>query len=813
MSDQPVAPADDPSGRSTLNKDQIAERGARTTPHGAETAPWGPRLRTARRPQGGVPTVRGVHGGVPCREHVTEEQRSQPGCPAREVVLDQRGQATSIELERYELFEGARYRFELDRRDFAKTFGAGLLVLLVARRLDAQESGRRGGFGGDRMPSDVGAWLHIGDDGRVTAFTGKTEIGQNIRTSLTQAVAEELGAPIPSISLVMADTAKTPFDMGTFGSRTTPTMNLQLRKVAAAARAVLVDRAAARWNTTAAAVTVKDGRVHKSATESMGFGDLVKGTPLVATVTDTTPLKPAKEWSVAGTRVMKIDGRDFVTGRHRYTSDMTREGMLHGKVVRPPAYGATLVKADTSAAEAMKGVVVVRDGTFLGVAAPTMEAAAAAAAAIKAEWTAGSGASARTLFADLKTKLERDGPPGPDASIDSAIQRAAAAIDAQYTIAYIAHAPLEPRAAVAEWQGDAVTVWTGTQRPFGVQQELADAFRVPADRVRVVVPDTGSAYGGKHTGETAVEAARLARAAKKPVKLVWSREEEFAWAYFRPAGVIDVRAAVGGDGTLVAWDYHNYNSGSSGLQTPYAVAAKREAFHSSQSPLRQGSYRGLAATANHFARESHMDDLARAAKLDPLAFRLKNLKDERIANVLKAAAEKFGWNGRARNAPTDDAGRRFTGQKRGCGLACGVEKGGYTATCVELDVDGSAITLRRIVVAFECGAIVNPDGLDNQVSGAVVQGLGGALFEAIEFDNGKLVNGRFATYRLPRFSDVPPIEVVLVNRPDLPSAGSGETPIVGIAPAIGNAILDASGVRIRSMPLIPRGIPAATHEV
>jgi isoquinoline 1-oxidoreductase len=296
---------------------------------------------------------------------------------------------------------------------------------------------------------------------------------------------------------------------------------------------------------------------------------------------------------------------------------------------------------------------------------------------------------------------------------------------------------------------------------------------------------------------------------------VWTREEEFWWAYFRPAGVIEIRGAAQKDGVVTAWDYHNYNSGTAAIRSPYEIANQRVAFHPSRSPLRQGSYRGLAATANHFARESHMDDLAHAVGLDPLAFRLKNLRDDRLIAVLNAAAGKFGWKPHA-------AASRFSG--KGIGLACGVEKGGYTACCVQVDVAPASddarprpgpanVALTRVVVAFECGAIVNPDGLHNQVEGAIVQGLGGALFEAIEFENGKLTNGRFAQYRLPRFADVPAIDVVLLNRLDLPPAGAGETPIVGLAPAIGNAIFDATGVRLRSLPLIPRGLPASTNQV
>jgi isoquinoline 1-oxidoreductase len=697
-----------------------------------------------------------------------------------------------VERERYELFEPTRYLFDLDRRDFMRSVSAGILVLLAASELEAQESGQRGRSGGDRMPADVAAWLHIGDDGHVTVFTGKTEIGQNIRTSLTQAVAEELGAPVGDITLLMADTAKTPYDMGTFGSRTTPTMNAQLRKVAAAARDVLMKRAEAR----------------SKPFGSVPLKELVKGEPLVATVSDKTATRPPTAWTVAGRPLPKINGRDIVTGRQQYTVDVTRPGLLHAKVVRPPAYGATLISADVSGAEAMKDVVVVRDGQFIAVAAPTAAQATEAAAAVKAEWTPGSGASARPLFADLKTNLEeRRGESRstatPSTGVDRALTEAAVTVDGQYTVAYIAHAPLEPRAAVAEWNDGRVTVWTGTQRPFGVQQELADALRLPSERVRVIVPDTGSAYGGKHTGDAAIEAARIARAAKRPVKLVWTRNEEFSWAYFRPAGVIEVRGGAQKDGGLLAWQFHNYNSGPSGLQTPYVVASKHEAFYPSRSPLRQGSYRGLAATANHFARESHMDDLAHAIGLDPLAFRLRNLKDERLINALRAAAEKFGWSGRRAAAGT------------GYGLACGVEKGGYTAACAEIAFDrgSGAIAVRRIVVSFECGAIVNPDGLNNQVSGAVVQGLGGALFEAIDFEEGRLVNGSFSAYRVPRFGDVPAIDVVLLDRRDIPSAGAGETPIVGVAPAIANAIFDAAGVRLRSLPLVPSGLPRSTDHL
>lgn len=382
--------------------------------------------------------------------------------------------------------------------------------------------------------------------------------------------------------------------------------------------------------------------------------------------------------------------------------------------------------------------------------------------------------------------------------MEDGLSRAAHRLEQTYTVEYIAHAPLEPRAAVAEWAGEKLTVWTGTQRPFAVRDDLAEAFHLPHERVRVMVPDTGSAYGGKHTSDAALEAARLARAAGHPVKVVWTREEEFTWAYFRPAGVIEVKAGVANDGTLTAWEFHNYNSGASGIATPYAVPNQRIQFHPVHSPLRQGSYRGLAATANHFARESHMDALARAAQIDPLDFRLKNLTDQRLRAVFEAAAKSFGWP-RAKAKP---------GQ--GYGIGGGVEKGGYVATCAEVAIDhGSGeVRVARVVTAFECGAIVNPDGLRNQIDGSNIMALGGALFEAISFENGRITNPRFSSYRVPRFRDIPQIETVLIDRKDIPSAGAGETPLLGLAPAIANAIFDATGVRLTSMPLAPNGLKA-----
>jgi len=708
----------------------------------------------------------------------------------------------AVEPERYEFHAAPMHQFELARRDFFKLLGAGIAVFAIAKdALAAQETapGPKA-FHSEELPKDISAWLHVGEDGTVTGFTGKAEIGQNIRTALAQTVADELRVPFESVRMVTADTALTPFDPGTFGSRTTPTITPQLRRVANAARDLLVAAAAKEWNIAPEGLVAADAKVTDPASgRSIRYAELARGKTLAQNLPAEDPITPATQWTIAGKAIPKVDARAFVTGGHQYTPDLRPDGLLYGKILRPPSFGATLVSCDDTAAKAMPGVVVVRDGDFVGAAAPSAHEAQSALDAIRAQWKEVPQISDKELFAYLK---QNAAPNSGDrfrkqkGSVEEALDSAAHRVDATYTVAYIAHAPLEPRAAVAQWADGKLTVWTGTQRPFANRDELADIFHLPESSVRVIVPDTGSAYGGKHTSDAAIEAARLTRAAGRPVKVVWTREEEFTWAYFRPAGVIEVKSGIASGGTLTAWDFHNYHSGMSAIETPYVVANQRTEYHQVPLILRSGSYRGLAATANHFARETHMDVLARTAKMDPLEFRMKNLSDPRLRAVLESATKSFGWP------------RKKTQAGQGFGLACGFEKGSYVATCAEVAVDKNSGTVRvvRLTEAFECGAIVNPDGLRNQVVGAMIQGLGGALFEAIEFENGRIKNSHFASYRVPRFRDVPEIEVTLLDRKDIPSAGAGETPIMAVAPAVGNAIFDATKIRINSLPLAPNGV-------
>lgn len=691
----------------------------------------------------------------------------------------------------------------ISRRRFFKLFGGGLAVAFVLDDilLNAAPPSFPGFLStpdsGPLPDNQVGAWVHILEDGTVNVFTGKVEVGQNIRTSLSQAVAEELHIPVSSIKMIMGDTDLVPSDGGTFGSRSTPQMGTQLRRAAATARMALIDMAARNWKTDAVSLKAEAGFVIDTRTnKKVAYGELTRGQELLLPVSAEVKLTPASEWKIAGKSVPKVDGSLYVTGKHKFVSDMKLPGMLYGKVLRPPAYQAKLISADLDAVKAVPGITVVQDGNFIAVAAPSAKQAENLIAAIRGgvKWDGLSQPSRSEIFDYLvKNSASRRGGPGSD--LERALASADMTLKNTFQVNYIAHVPLEPRAALAQWTDGKLTVWTGTQSPFGVQRELMDAFDLPGEKVRVIMPDTGSGYGGKHSGEAAVEAARLAKEAGKPVKIVWTREEEFTWAYFRPAGVIEVNSGITRDGSITAWKFHNYNSGPAAIETQYDIPYQDTVYIPSKTPLRQGSYRGLASTANVFARESHITDLARLVNMDQLAFRLKNLKDDRLKAVLEAAAQSFGWSKNARQPG------------HGYGIAGAYEKGGYVAACAEVAIDSTTkdVKVIRISEAFECGAIVNPAHLENQVMGAIVQGLGGALFEAIDFDNGRILNPHLSAYRVPRFRDVPKIEVILVNRKDLPSAGAGEAPIMGVAPAIRNAILDASGIALKTLPLIPQG--------
>ena len=648
-----------------------------------------------------------------------------------------------------EPLEPIHFDFGLKRRGFVQLLGAGLLIAASAAPSLAQR-GRRGGFGSSGARS-VAARIHLGKDGSITVLTGKVEAGQGARTELTQAAAEELRVPVDRIQLIMADTSLVPDDGITAGSGSTPRTVPAVRQGAAAARQLLLEFACKQWNVEPATCEVRDGKaIHLATKRSLSYADLASNEEAAKTLDQAIPsdvsVTSVKEWKVLGKAASRANGRALVTGSHKYPSDFNRPGMLYGKILRPPSYGARLVSVELGPAKAMKDVAAVQDDQFVAVAAPsTFEAERAlAAVAETAKWEQLPHPSSATLYDYLKQHAQGGVPANPFADELTAAKQK---LQQEYHVAYVQHAPLEPRAAVAEWTDGKLTVWAGTQNPFGHRSELGRAFHMGAEDIQVIVPDFGAAFGGKHTGEAAVEAARLAKAAGKPVSLRWTREEEFTWAYFRPAAVIQAEAGLDERGTINSWHFLNINSGPSAVEAPYRIEKHKSKFISSTPPLRHGSYRALAATANNFARECFMDELATAAKSDPLDFRLAHLENPRLRAVLEAAAERFEWKSRIAKKRPDT----------GVGLACGTEKGSYVAACVEIEVDRAQkeINVRHVCEVFECGAIMNPDNLLNQVQGAILMGLGPALREEMQFENGKMLTASFRKCKVPRFDDVP----------------------------------------------------------
>jgi len=605
--------------------------------------------------------------------------------------------------------------------------------------------------------------LHFAPDGKVTLLTGKVELGQGSRTLLTQCVAEELGIQVEQVQVVMGDTARVPDDGGTFASLTTPLTVPVVRHAAAAAREMLK--------------TVKPEEA------------MLREIPVKAEV------RRPQEWTVLGTSVKHVRGRDIVTGRLKFAGDLKAPGMLIGKVIRPEAYAAELASFDGSATERIPNVKVVRAGNFLGVAAPDESTAERAAGLIRAEWRPRELIQPPALYEHFKKTSAppvanfntRYPPLLEEGRVTEGLKQAAKRHEATYTLPSIAHAPIEPRAALAYWDEKGLTVFTGAQAPFGVRKQLAGTFNIPESQVRVIAVDTGSAFGGKHGPEVALEAAYLAKETGKPVRVTWSREEEFVRSYCRPAGIIEVRSGISAEGRIVAWDFHNYHSGPASLRAPYAIPNFCCAYHRAESPMRHGPYRSLAAVANTFAREAHVDELAELAGRDSVEFRLQNVAEARLREAIQRAAERFGW------------GRRRTA----AGMACNIEKGGHMALFVELEPKGKSVRLLRMVMAFDCGAALNPDYLKNEITGALIMGMGGALFEELKYDRYKVLNGSFGRYRVPRFSDTPEMEVILIDRRDIAPAGAGESPITVVAPAIANALFRATGARRRSLPLAP----------
>ena len=644
--------------------------------------------------------------------------------------------------------------------------------------------------------------LMVDRKGECIAFSGKVEYGQGIRSGFSLAIADELDVPLASVRLILGDTDLVPYDRGTVGSQSTMTVGIQLRRAAATARRALIALAAEHWAVDAASLATSEGHVFLSGEPSrrISYAGLLQGQTLRLPIPEDMTTKHAEDFVFMGRDAPRTDALARVTGQAKYSQDIVVDGMLHGKILRPPSYGARPQQIDTAGSERVPGfVMVVRDGDFVGVLCEREDTAEQALDAIRVRWQEDLELpSDSDLPGLLKEKagetviLREEGSPA------EGIAQADHVLEGSYFIPYVANVPMETSTAVASWDGGKLTVWSGDRSPFGVRDELARALDMSEDRIRVIAPEVGGSFGTKGTYGVAYEAALLSKAAGRPVRVAHSRSEEFMWGTVRPAALIEIRSGFQADGKIVAWDCTAYHTGDRpqrgqrGADTPYNTPNVRIAVADCESPLRAGSYRSLGCAANHFAREVHIDEIAASLKMDPVELRLMNLTHPRLSRVLRQTADRFDWESRRTESST------------GMGVAIGYDAGSYVAQCVELVVARRAVNVQRVVAGIDCGMVVNPEGVRNQVEGSIIMGMGTAVREAVEFDSGRLLNPVFSRYRVPRINDTPQIEVVLVGDSTTPSTGAGEPGIVPIAAAIDNAVYDATESRIRELPIAPR---------
>jgi len=696
----------------------------------------------------------------------------------------------------------------IDRRSFLRMVGGGIAIFVTLGPEELLAQGRR------IYPEDLNAYLLIAADGRVTVFAGKIEMGQGVMTSMAQMVAEELGVTLSAIDMVMGDTDRCPWDMGTFGSLTTRMFGPALRAAAAEARAVLLQLAGKRLGVAADRLLLADGAVSVRGDSSrrVSFGELAAGRRISRLVGEKAVLRQVSEFQVMGRSPQRLDGREKVTGSARFAADIRRPGLLHARILRPPAHGATLAAADTSGAEKLAGVMLFRDRDFVAVLHADPEAAAAALGSIEAKWTTPpAGHDGDGIFDHLREtatavqELDRRGDP------DRAPGKPERRFTSTFRKGYVAHAPIEPHAAVAEMTDGKLTVWASTQTPFPTRDDVASTLGLPPEKVRVITPYVGGGFGGKSARQQALEAARLARATGRPVSVAWTRAEEFFYDTFDPASAVEITSELDGEGRISLWSYDVWAAGSRSTKLFYDVPNVRvRAFGGRMAGDEQrvgeqlhafavGPWRAPGANMNVFARESQIDLMAAAAGIDPLDLRLRNLSDARMRRVLSAAADAFGW-------------KSFTKRPgRGRGLACGEDAGSYVALAAEVEVDRASgrIRVERVVCAQDMGIVVNPDGARMQIEGCITMGLGYVLAEELRFEGGRILDTNFDTYSLPRFSWLPKIESVLVPNDDLPPAGGGEPAIVPMGAVVANAVYDAVGARLYRLPMTPDRIRAA----
>jgi CO/xanthine dehydrogenase Mo-binding subunit len=753
----------------------------------------------------------------------------------------------------------------LSRRDFLKTSGALIVTFSMApesvsaQRLDGASS------------NQLDAWLSINADGTVIANTGKCELGQGLFTAQTQLIAEELSVPFNRVKLIQCDTALTPDQGTTSGAQSHPTNFNQgaLALAGATAREALFQMAAALLTVPVDQLTVKDGviSVKSDASKKISYADLVGGKKFNLTLNTRAKRKNPADWTVLGTPVRRIDIPAMATGEFEYAHNVRLPGMLHGQVVRPPAVGSTVMSVDENSVSALPGVVkVVVKKSFVGVVAEKPWQAMQAANKLKVAWTPGTGLPKQ---ADIHNYL-RNKKPTRDAYLvnskdtDAKFSQAAKVVQATYMYPYQMHGSIGTSCAVADVQAGKATVYSPSQAVYPLRSTLAMLLGMQAENVHVIFRMGSGCYGINGADTVSYDAALLSQAVGKPVRIQLTRKDEMAWENYGLAFVIDQRVALDKDGTIIAWDYEgwsptlggrpgnnspgnvvtgslagfapapfaartpapdpmNYGNNSNAVPSYVTgsvngrnggtgvIRSERVMSHDVASPLFTGPLRSPARLQNTFAHECFMDEIAAQVKADPVEFRLRHLSDTRLMDVVKGAAKAANWD--TRPSPRNPNTRR-NGVVSGRGISCVLYEGdnGYCAAVAEVDVnqDTGHIAVKRLVLANDVGPISNPDGLRNQMEGGALHGISRTLSEEVTWDDQKVTSIDWRTYKpLPVGADIPKIETVLINRPDARATGAGESAVTTIAAAIGNAVFDATGVRLRQVPFTPERVKAA----
>ncbi len=747
----------------------------------------------------------------------------------------------------------------ISRRDLLKGSGAfivGFNLLGPASSLLAQ--GVQGGTpisnAGGLPSNELDSWIAIAPDDTVSVFTSKVDLGTGTGTALGQIVAEELDVPVSKIHMEIGDTEKSVDQGRTSASRTLERGGPQMRQAAAAARRELLQRASAKLGVPAEQLVVNSGIVSAAGTaEKVSYAELVGGkrfeTKISASgeqwdlkVAPEIKPKDPKDYKIVGTPVPRFDLPPKFTGEFTYSADVRIPGMLHGRVVRPPVINSAPTSVDESSIKQIPGIVkVVREGSFVGVAAETEWAAIQAAKTLKVTWSAPakqfpSGPAAMYEYLkNTKSFADRAGTEKGNAA--GALQQAAKKFDNTYLWPFQMHAMIGPSCAVADVRGDKATIWSGSQAPFITRNGVARLLGLPEQNVHFIYTEGSGCYGRLEPDDAPEDAALMSRATGRPVRVQWMREDEHGWEPKGPPQLISIRSGLDAQGKVVAWDYAERTLPWTDARLSPMLASRqtgirpdengvflggndgaaynfedRKAVVSgipwimSANPLRTCNLRAPYSQARCFATESQMDEMAAAAGADPLEFRLRHLsggESKRVVDVLRAVAGKTQWQ--ARPSPQRGGGGNVV---TGRGLALSGMAGTVVAQVAEIEVDKSTgkVAVKKVTVAHDCGIIVNPDGLRNQIEGNVIQGASRALMEEVDFDSAGVKNLNWQSYPIIKFDEVPDVDIVLINQPAMQPMGAGEAASIATGAAIANAIFDAVGVRLREVPFTPERV-------